>query len=121
VSIDASNSADPDGSIKSYLFDFGDGTDPVTIEVASVNHQYAVNGTYNATVIVTDERGASTLAYREVVIGETVTGGPPDDGSGLRPPTSPGSETPGVPGPAPVLLLAGVVGLALAMRRRRQA
>ncbi|HUR68410.1 MAG TPA: fibronectin type III domain-containing protein [Candidatus Thermoplasmatota archaeon] len=120
VDIDASNSADVDGQIKTYLFDFGDGTDPVTTDKASVSHQYAVNGTYNATVIVTDNRGDTALAFAQVIVGEVIGDAPPDSGINSQQPTArPGSGTPDVPAPGGALALAALASLALLLRRRR--
>lgn len=125
VELDASQSGDPDGNIRSYRFDFGDRTDLVTTQVATVSHQYTVNGTYNATVVVTDDRGETTLAYTQVVIGEVVTDKIPDAGIGgskATPATgAPGSKSPGIPGPSAGLLVAGLVVVAVALRRRARA
>jgi hypothetical protein len=56
---DASASSDPDGSISSYAFDFGDGTTTVASPNAIAQYKYAAGGTYNVTVTVTDNRGAT--------------------------------------------------------------
>ena len=55
ITFDASASYDPDGSIISYEWDFGDGT---TASGAVVSHAYADDGTYTATLTVTDNYGA---------------------------------------------------------------
>ncbi|HET6405225.1 MAG TPA: fibronectin type III domain-containing protein, partial [Candidatus Thermoplasmatota archaeon] len=73
IELDASQSSDIDGSIRTYYFDFGDGTDPVTTQNPTVSHQYARNGTYLAKVTVTDNRNAESVATAQVIIGETVT------------------------------------------------
>jgi len=69
VTFDASSSHDPDGTISSYAWDFdGDGifdqktTDPV------VTHTYAVSGTKNVTLRVTDNNGATTQVTEKVNI-----------------------------------------------------
>ncbi len=51
---DGSNSYDPDGTIVSYLWDFGDGT---TVPGSVVSHSYAAAGTYTAVLTVTDNHG----------------------------------------------------------------
>lgn len=56
ATFNASNSSDPDGDNLTYDWDFGDGA-TATGEV--VNHTYDTEGTYNATVTVTDEHGAT--------------------------------------------------------------
>ncbi|HVM44506.1 MAG TPA: PKD domain-containing protein, partial [Candidatus Thermoplasmatota archaeon] len=125
VELDASQSSDIDGSIQSYLFDFGDGTDAVRTASASISHQYAYNGTFTATVIATDNRGeVSAPATAQVIIGEVVSRNV-DSGLPGRVPAgdrsnAPGSQTPGIPGPSAGLLLVAVAALALALSRRHQ-
>ncbi len=53
---DATTSSDPDGSIASYSWDFGDGT--ITTGVAPA-HNYATGGTHTVTLTVTDNLGAT--------------------------------------------------------------
>ena len=55
---DARGSADQDGTIASYTWDFGDGTDPVTRNDPSANHLYGRPGTFTARLVVTDDDGA---------------------------------------------------------------
>ena len=57
ASFDGSASRDPDGTVASYGWNFGDGT-PVTTGV-SPNHAYAAAGTYQVTLTVTDNLGAT--------------------------------------------------------------
>jgi PKD repeat protein len=64
VNFSAAGSNDPDGSIASYSWNFGDGTAPGT--TASVSHIYQAAGTYTAVLTVTDNRGAKSTA--QVVI-----------------------------------------------------
>jgi len=54
---DASGSADPDGTIVSYDWDFGDGN-LVADGGPNQGHTYAVNGLYTVTVTITDDDGA---------------------------------------------------------------
>ncbi len=56
VGFDGTASSDPDGTIASYAWDFGDGT---TGTGATTSHDYAVAGTYSATLTVTDNRGGT--------------------------------------------------------------
>jgi PKD repeat protein len=57
VEFDASPSGDPDGSIASYEWNFGDGSDTETGQ--TVSHTYASEGDYDVTLTVTDEEGTS--------------------------------------------------------------
>ena len=70
VSFNASSSGDPDGSIVSYSWDFGDGT---TATGVLVTHTYAnPNGVYNATLTVTDDFGVTDSITRQVGVYEAV-------------------------------------------------
>lgn len=68
ISLDASASYDSDGTITSYFWDFGDGTNATGI-VAS--HSYSSNGTFTVTLEVTDDDGAagSIQATKTVLAG----------------------------------------------------
>jgi hypothetical protein len=55
----SAGSSDADGSIASYLWDFGDGT---TGTSANPSHAYAQSGTYTARLTVTDNKGATGTA-----------------------------------------------------------
>lgn len=57
ISFSSAGSADPDGSIASYLWQFGDGA---TSTAPSPSHTYTVPGQYVALLTVTDNQGAST-------------------------------------------------------------
>ncbi len=67
---DGSASSDPDGSIASYAWDFGDGT---RAGGRTAGHTYATAGTYQVSLTVTDDAGASDSARQQV----TVTAPPP--------------------------------------------
>jgi PKD repeat protein len=54
IHFNASESNDPDGTIESYFWDFGDGTNASD---ATVDHSYADDGTYTVTLTVTDDDG----------------------------------------------------------------
>jgi PKD repeat protein len=131
VVLDASQSADPDGSVVEYAFDFGDGTDVVRAATPTTPHAYATNGSYTAKVVVTDDRGnVSAPASAKVIVGELVGTGSVDTGAGgvgsgtPATPTRttvdrPGSESPSkiVPGSGVGLIALAAVGAALAARR----
>lgn len=55
VSFSSAGSNDPDGTIVSYSWTFGDGA---TSNQANPSHTYATAGTYNVSLIVTDNDGA---------------------------------------------------------------
>ena len=65
VTLSATGSSDPDGSIRSYEWALGDGT-RVTGE--SVTHAYDDAGAYTATVTVTDDAGATATASVTVTV-----------------------------------------------------
>ncbi|MDX9841719.1 MAG: PKD domain-containing protein, partial [Desulfobulbus sp.] len=56
VSFDGSQSADSDGSIATYLWDFGDGS---TADGKTASHTYIDAGDYTAILQVTDDKGAT--------------------------------------------------------------
>ena len=70
ASLDASTSSDPDGSISSYDWTFGDGS---TGTGKTVSHPYASAGTYAVKLTVTDNQGA-TNSFTDNV---TMTAPPP--------------------------------------------
>lgn len=67
----SSTSTDPDGTILSFEWDFGDGTPTVTGATPPA-HQYAAEGTYTITLTVTDNRGGTATATKA----QTVAGPP---------------------------------------------
>jgi PKD repeat protein len=69
VLFNASASSDPDGSVASYLWSFGDRTFASTREVS---HIYKTDGTYSVTLNVTDNDGAWTLAARSLTVRDRV-------------------------------------------------
>ena len=58
VAFDGSASTDPNDNISSYEWDFGDGT-VVTLDSATVDHTYALEGVYDVTLTVIDDTGLS--------------------------------------------------------------
>ena len=67
VAVDGSASADPDGSIASYAWDFGDGS---TGDGKTASHTYSKAGTYTVTLTVTDDKGATGQSTQSVVVSE---------------------------------------------------
>jgi PKD repeat protein len=59
IQFNASASYDPDGTIVSYHWDFGDGNVATGV---FVEHAYADNGAYNVTLTITDDDGATDTA-----------------------------------------------------------
>src|SRR5437667_36679 len=57
VACDASASSDPDGTLATYAWDFGDGQGGTDVTVV---HRYASAGKYVVTLTVTDNEGASS-------------------------------------------------------------
>jgi PKD repeat protein len=65
VSLSASSSTDPDGSIIDYSWSFGDGA---TGSGVSPSHHYAAGGTYSVLLSVTDNLGATTAIVKQVTL-----------------------------------------------------
>jgi len=64
VQFDGSGSTDPDGTITSYTWNFGDGT---TGTGAKVSHTYTTVGTYKVILTVTDDKSAQATATVTIV------------------------------------------------------
>ncbi len=84
VTFDGSGSADDDGIIDAWAWDFGDGT--TSTEATTTSHTYAAAGTYTVSLVVTDDdREDSTAATTQVTVTATPTTPPP----AVQPPVSP--------------------------------
>jgi PKD repeat protein len=57
VIFDASESYDPDGTIESYEWNFGDGSPNETLPTPLIEHAYSAPGNYTVTLVVTDNEG----------------------------------------------------------------
>ncbi|WP_226921605.1 PKD domain-containing protein [Georgenia subflava] len=70
VGVDGTGSEDPDGTIASYAWTFGDGA---TATGATASHTYATAGTYDVTLTVTDDDGATKSLTQEVTVSAEAT------------------------------------------------
>jgi PKD repeat protein len=68
LTLNGSGSSDPDGSIVTYAWNFGDGT---TGTGAMPGHSYTAPGTYTAWLTVTDNNGASASDNAVVTVSST--------------------------------------------------
>jgi len=64
-SFDGSGSTDPDGTVASYAWDFGDSGSAST---QKPNHAYASSGTYTVKLTVTDNGGATNTVSHQVTV-----------------------------------------------------
>jgi PKD repeat protein len=65
VSFDASYSSDQDGTIVNYEWDFKDGS---TGNGETVNHTFSSTGNYNVKLTVTDDKGATGLDTKTLIV-----------------------------------------------------
>jgi hypothetical protein len=68
ITLDASASYDSDGSITSYLFDFGDGSSSGWVTSSTLKHAYTIAGEYSARALVKDNDGLMSIWSDPVVI-----------------------------------------------------
>ena len=68
-----SGSNDSDGTISSYAWDFGDGNGSSAVDPS---HSYAADGTYNVSLTVTDDGGASDTANVSVTVDDGINNPP---------------------------------------------
>jgi PKD repeat protein len=68
ISFSSAGSNDSDGTVASYLWNFGDGA---TSQLQNPTHAYATAGTYTATLTVTDNSGASSSDAATVTVSGT--------------------------------------------------
>jgi PKD repeat protein len=76
VALDAAASSDPDGTIASYAWDFGDGTNATGVTASKT---YTVPGTYTITLLVTDNSGGVRTATRNLLVIDPANAGPTDN------------------------------------------
>lgn len=70
ATVNGSSSADPDGSISTYEWQFGDGA--TATGALPPAHTYATAGTYNVTLTVTDNAGATNAISLPVTVSAVV-------------------------------------------------
>jgi PKD repeat protein len=70
VTVNGGASSDPDGTIASYSWDFGDGS--TATGAAPAAHTYAAAGTYPVTLTVTDDGGANNTTTKSVTVSDAV-------------------------------------------------
>lgn len=86
-SFDAGASSDADGSIVGYEWAYGDGA---TGSGRTKSHTYASAGTYQVSVTVRDDDGATAETSRNVTVEEPASGPPPPPPAGVQ--ISPGQD-----------------------------
>jgi PKD repeat protein len=67
IAFSSAGSVDPDGSIASYSWNFGDGS--ATSPRQNPRHGYTAPGTYTVTLTVTDNQGATSIDTATVTVG----------------------------------------------------
>ncbi|MTD12744.1 PKD domain-containing protein [Nakamurella sp. YIM 132087] len=71
AAFNGSTSTDPDGTITAYSWNFGDGVTDLT-SGATVSHPYAAAGTYQVSLTVTDDKGATNTVTKPVTVNAPV-------------------------------------------------
>jgi LysM repeat protein len=90
VNLDGSGSMDPDGTIESYEWDFGDNSESATGQ--TVSHAYTSTGSFVARLTVTDDCGATSEDTADVTIVEPA---PPTNGTATPEPPPPANPPAG--------------------------
>ena len=67
VAFDASGSSDPEQGALIYLWDFGDGTDPISTTNPSISHTYTRTGSFEASVVVRDAVGQDSAPAMQTI------------------------------------------------------
>lgn len=106
VAMDASDSVDPDGRVRQYFFDYGDGTDSGWVFSSSINHTYGQTGMFQVRLYVQDEAGAQS--EEPAVVEVTVNAVEEDDGE----------DTPALAAPLVLAALTAVAALSATAARR---
>jgi len=65
---DGTGSADPDGTVVYYAWDFGDGADDNWQNRARLSHRYRSPGRYTVTLVVLDNAGAPAQASKTFTV-----------------------------------------------------
>ncbi|WP_331953118.1 PKD domain-containing protein [Pengzhenrongella sp.] len=65
ASVDASATSDPDGTVESYAWTFGDGATGTGV---TASHDYTTPGTKEVDLTVTDDKGGQTVTSQRVVV-----------------------------------------------------
>jgi len=73
VSFNGASSSDPDGTITSYAWDFGDGTSGTGV---TASHTYTPPGTYTARLTVTDNDGATATSTVNITVNSATPNAP---------------------------------------------
>ncbi len=74
TSVNASTSSDPDGTVASYAWDFGDGA---TATGVTASHPFGSAGTYPVKLTVTDDKGATNSTTQQVTVTAPPANQPP--------------------------------------------
>jgi PKD repeat protein len=94
-------SIDTDGTITSYLWNFGDGTNSTS---KNPRHRFTINGTYSITLEITDDDGATDLTSKAILVDKDLTD------------TNGGNGTPGFE----LVFVMGAIAVALFLWRKNR-